>query len=87
MLKGLTDTEIYGNLFLYNFAGHEWRTAAYFLRPTQKWQDWLAEEIEFVFGDQTHDQVWAYNQFPRLKRYLAIMVKLTESRGTRKSDR
>lgn len=35
------------------------------------------------------DQVcvwWAYNQFPRLKRCLAIMVKLTLSRGTGESD-
>ena len=77
--KGLTDTEIYGNLFLYNFAGHETTGniltySVLLLAAHPQWQDWLAEEIEYVLGDQPYDQAWAYNQFPRLKRCLAIMV-------------
>lgn len=79
VLKGLTDTEIYGNLFLYNFAGHETTGniltySILLLAAHPKCQDWLAEEIEYVFSDQAYDQVWAYDQFPRLKRCLAIMV-------------
>ena len=77
--KGLTDSEIYGNLFLYNFAGHETTGniltySILLLAAHPQWQDWLAEEIECVFGDQPCDQAWAYNQFPRLKRCLAVMV-------------
>ena len=77
--KGLTDSEIYGNVFLYNFAGHETTGniltySVLLLAAHPQWQNWLAEEIEQVFGDQPYNQAWAYNQFPRLKRCLAVMV-------------
>jgi cytochrome P450 len=77
--KGLTDSEIYGNIFLYNFAGHETTGniltySILLLAAHPQWQDWLAEEIEQVFGDQPYNQAWAYKQFPRLKRCLAVMV-------------
>ncbi len=79
VLKGLTDDEIYGNLFLYNFAGHETTGnlltySILLLAAYPQWQAWLAEEIEEVFGGQPYNQAWDYNQFPRLKRCRAVMV-------------
>jgi cytochrome P450 len=79
VLKSLTESEIYGNMFLYNFAGHETTGniltySVLVLAAHPQCQDWLAEEIEHVFGDQTCDQAWAYNHFPRSKRCLAVMV-------------
>ncbi len=77
--QGLTDAEIYGNMFLYNFAGHETTGniltySVLLLAAHPQWQDWLAEEIHHVFGHEPSDQAWTYSQFPRLKRCLAVMV-------------
>ena len=78
---GLTDEEIYGNLFIYNFAGHETTAnilayAVAFMACYPQWQEWVGEEIEEVFG-KGNDSVGEeeYQQtFPRLKRCLALMV-------------
>jgi len=76
---GLTEQEIYGNIFVFNFAGHDTtaNTLAFGIaliatRPDV--QDWIAEEINIVFG--TRDPVTSsYTEsFPRLKRCLAVAV-------------
>lgn len=75
---GLTDDEIYGNIFMYNLAGHETTantvaTALVLLAAYPQYQDWMAEEIESVVG--TSADAWQYGKaFPRLRRCLAVMV-------------
>jgi cytochrome P450 len=75
-----TDEEIYGNLFIYNLAGHDTtaNTLAYaitLLSIEPQWQTWVREEIQEVFGaeDEIQDQNYK-TAFPKLKRCLAIMV-------------
>lgn len=77
----LTDEEIYGNLFIWNFAGHDTTAgvlsyAVTLLSIYPHVQDWIGEEINGVFGDMPAEQ-WEYEKaFPRLKRCLALMVNL-----------
>ncbi|KAI2469560.1 cytochrome P450 [Annulohypoxylon bovei var. microspora] len=54
---GLTEREIYGNMFAFNFAGHDttahtFTFALYFLAAHPEVQDWLSEEIRDVLGDR-----------------------------------
>jgi len=80
--QGLNDDEIFGNLFIYNIAGHDTtaNTLAYtivLLSTDMKWQEWVGEEIDNVFAG---DQDWDYETvFPRLKRCLALMVRPKDS--------
>ncbi|KAI9644404.1 hypothetical protein NHQ30_007761 [Ciborinia camelliae] len=74
---GLTEQEIYGNIFLFNFAGHDttanslaFAIASIATRPDV--QDWIAEEINEVLGDQDAETSNYAEIFPRLKRCLAI---------------
>jgi len=84
----LSDEEIYGNLFIWNLAGHDTTatTLAYAFtvmsaRPDV--QDWLAEEVKTVFGD-SNPQEWDYETaFPKLKRCLATMVSYKSSKNWR----
>jgi cytochrome P450 len=75
----LTEDEIYGNLFIYSFAGHDTTagTLAYaiaLLARDNKIQSWIKEEINFVIGSG-QDETWDYEKmFPQLKRCIAIMV-------------
>ncbi|KAI1130116.1 cytochrome P450 [Nemania abortiva] len=77
---GLTESEIYGNMFVFNFAGHD--TTAHslmfsiaFLAANPLVQDWLSEELHRVFGDR-QPQEWDYhNDFPQLKRCNAILME------------
>lgn len=79
--SGLTDEEIYGNLFIYNLAGHETtaNTLAYavaLLSTNAKCQEWLSEEVVAVFGSEDAVKEWDYEKaFPRLKRCLAVMYE------------
>lgn len=77
---GLTESEIYGNMFAFNFAGHDttahtFTFALYFLAAHPDVQDWISEEIQCVLGDrQPHE--WDYRtDFPRLKRCLSVMYE------------
>ncbi|KAM7183158.1 Cytochrome P450 [Rhypophila sp. PSN 637] len=77
---GLTETEIYGNMFVFNFAGHDttahtFTFAMYFLAAHPEVQDWLAVEISNVLGNRKAEE-WNYRaDFPRLKRCLAVMYE------------
>ncbi|KAI9836332.1 MAG: hypothetical protein M1837_003399 [Sclerophora amabilis] len=79
--QGLTDQEIIGNVFLYNFAGHETtgNILAYcilLLAAYPQWQEWISEEIQHVVKDGPKTETWDYHQsFPRLKRCLAILLE------------
>jgi cytochrome P450 len=78
--SALTDEEIFGNLFIYNLAGHDTtaNTLAYavtMLAADIKWQEWIGEEIRSVFSGKDSVENWEYEEaFPRLKRCLALMV-------------
>lgn len=77
--KGLSDTEIFGNVFMYNFAGHDTTasTLAYIillLAAHPEVQDWIHEEIVFVTQNQPPES-WDYKDtFPALKRCHAVLV-------------
>lgn len=77
---GLTDEEIFGNIFAFNLAGHETtaNTIAFslvLLAAKPECQEWLAEEIQHVLGDGTDPESWNYDEsFSKLQRCLAVMV-------------
>lgn len=78
-LGGLTESEIYGNMFTFNFAGHDttahtFTFALYFLAANPAVQDWISEEIHHVMGDRAPDE-WLYSDYPRLKRCLAVIYE------------
>lgn len=78
--NGLSNEEIFGNLFIYNLAGHDTtaNTLAYavtLMSMDDRWQDWIREELTEVFGVEDDIEDWAYeNAFPRLRRCMALMV-------------
>ena len=81
--KALTSDEIWGNIFILNFAGHD--TTANALTYTlmllsifTDMQDWIAEEIQEVLPEKDSKQ-WTYETaFPRLKRcQCALVSRLT----------
>lgn len=75
---GLSETEIYGNIFVFNFAGHDTtaHTLAFtlhLLAAAPEIQEWVSEELDHVFGNAPVD-AWNYlSHFPRLKRTLALL--------------
>lgn len=76
----LSETEIYGNMFMLNFAGHDttahtFTFGIYFLAANPDVQDWLSEEIHAVLPSND-PSTWSYaTTFPRLKRCLAVMLE------------
>ncbi|KAI0099427.1 cytochrome P450 [Daldinia grandis] len=77
---GLTEGEIYGNMFAFNFAGHDttahtFTFALYFLAAHPDVQDWLSQEIRHILGNRPRSE-WDYRaDFPRLKRCLSVMYE------------
>lgn len=77
---GLTASEIFGNIFVFNFAGHDTtaNTLSYcvlLLAAHPTYQDWIAEELQHVLEDED-PETWDYDEvFPKLKRCLAILVR------------
>ncbi|KLO90254.1 TRI7-trichothecene biosynthesis [Fusarium fujikuroi] len=77
--RHLTDSEIYGNLFSYNLAGHETtsNTLAYatiLLAAYPEWQKWAAEEVDQVTAGVDLKDLDYETYYPQLKRVLAIML-------------
>ncbi len=81
--SSLSHDEIMGNLFIYNVAGHDTTAntiayALYLLAANPHLQDWIGEEIQSVFAENTDVESWEYEKaFPKLKRCLALMVRLS----------
>ncbi|TEY34808.1 hypothetical protein BOTCAL_0614g00080 [Botryotinia calthae] len=77
--QGFTEDEIYGNLFVYNFAGHDTTAVIlnwtiYLLAAHPEVQDWISEEINTVITNDM-PSTWDFKElYPRLNRCLAIMV-------------
>ena len=80
--KGLTAEEIFGNIFVINFAGHDTtaNTLAFsilLLAANAEVQDWVAEELQEVIT-KTGSKTWDYGVlFPELKRCRAVLVCIT----------
>lgn len=76
----LADDEVFGNIFTFAFAGHETtaNTVAFalvLLAANPQCQEWLAEEISHVLGENGSPEAQKYEEvFPKLKRCLAVMV-------------
>ena len=81
--KGLSESEIYGNIFVYNFAGHDttaitFSWAVYLLAAHPEFQDWIGAEIShYVLNDNCSLASNFSHLFPKLKRCRAIMVSKT----------
>lgn len=80
--RGLSIDEIFGNIFILNFAGYDTTAnilafASYLLAINPEVQDWLAEEIAAVAGSaEAPLETWDYHTyFPRLKRCRAILLE------------
>lgn len=78
--KGLTESEIFGNIFVFNFAGHDTtaNTLAYsvmLLAAHPEVQDWISKEIRSILPEE-NSETWNYEHtFPRLKRCFAVLVR------------
>ncbi|TGJ81617.1 hypothetical protein E0Z10_g7140 [Xylaria hypoxylon] len=78
--EGLTESEIYGNMFTFNFAGHDTTAhsstfSLYFLAANPKVQDWISEEIQQVLGNRHLHEIDYRADFPRFKRCLAVLYE------------
>ena len=79
--KGLTVDEIFGNVFVINFAGHDTtaNTLAFsmlLLAAYPEVQDWVGEEVNAITAND-QSETWDYTQvFPELKRCRAVLVCL-----------
>ena len=77
--EGLTEEEVYGNVFVFNFAGHDATANSLaigicLLATRPDIQDWIGEEINAVFaGVESKDSSYE-DAFPCLPRCLAVVV-------------
>lgn len=77
--KGLSVDEIFGNIFVINFAGHDTtaNTLAFgvlLLAAHPEVQAWIAQEVRYHIKGES-PILWQYNDlFPKLVRYQAVMV-------------
>ena len=78
--NGLTDDEIYGNIFMYSFASHESTGHAisyafYHFAAFPNWQEWVIEGVNQVFASSKTIDILNYEElFPYPKRCLAVVV-------------
>ncbi|KAI4170343.1 MAG: hypothetical protein LQ346_008873, partial [Caloplaca aetnensis] len=82
--RGLTDEEIFGNIFAYNLAGHETTAntvaaALVLLAAQPKYQDWVRKEIKETQAATKGDYE---AMFPRLQRCLAVMYETLRLYGS-----
>ena len=78
-LKPLTEAEILGNIFVFNFAGHDTTaiSMAYgmlLIAAHPLVQDWVHEELQYYIKDQNPSTIDYNATFPKLKRCLAVLV-------------
>lgn len=78
--KGLSVEEIFGNIFVINFAGHDTtaNTLAFsmlLLAAHPEVQDWCSEELQVVLPSDV--ETWEYEKlFEKLKRCRAVLVSV-----------
>lgn len=78
---GLTKSEIFGNMFVFNFSGHDttahtFAFAIYSLAADLEIQDWLFEETNAVFGDKPAQEWTAGESFSSLRHCLAVLFEI-----------
>ena len=79
--KPLSIDEILGNIFVFNFAGHDTTSislayALFLLVAHPEVQDWISEEINFYLASEDNPSQWQYEStFPKLQRCLAVLVR------------
>ncbi|KAJ8071712.1 hypothetical protein OCU04_002028 [Sclerotinia nivalis] len=78
--KGLTIDEIFGNIFVINFAGHDTtaNTLAFsmiLLAAYPEVQDWVAEELKEVIKDPKDDILEYEKVFEKLNRCRAVLLE------------
>ena len=83
----LSDSEIYGNIFAFNLAGHETTAntiavAIVLLAAYPQYQDWLVEELDMVSESSKGDLQDYHTLFPKLQRCLAIMYETLRLYGS-----
>lgn len=83
----LDDSEVTGNLYIYNLAGHDTTAstlnfAITLLAAQPQWQEWIAEEIDTVVREDQSSMRYA-QVFPKLHRCLALMVSV-KSRASKR---
>jgi hypothetical protein len=82
--QGLSVDEIFGNIFVINFAGHDTtaNTLAFstlLLAAYPDVQQWVAEELANVIGEKPQEE-WNYaDLYPRLKRCQAVLVSIIDT--------
>lgn len=82
--KPLSIDEILGNIFIFNFAGHDTTSislayAIFLLVAHPEVQEWISEEINFYLGSEPDPTKWQYETtFPKLQRCLAVLVSSTK---------
>ncbi|KAF1956845.1 cytochrome P450 [Byssothecium circinans] len=75
----LSREEVMGNIFVYNFAGHD-TTAHTFaftfmlLAINPSVQEWMAEEMDYILGDKETVNA-EYTLYPRFVRTLAVLLE------------
>ncbi|KAL9091685.1 MAG: hypothetical protein Q9165_004761 [Trypethelium subeluteriae] len=85
---GLSDDELYGNLFIYNMAGHETTTntvatSIAYLAAAPQWQDWICEELRAVLGKSSSVGEWDYaDVYPQLRRCQAVQLETLRLHGS-----
>lgn len=77
--SGLSEDEVYGNLFIFSLAGHDTTAgtlhfAIVLLAVYPEWQDWIGEEIDAVRRGDPSGLCFYEETFPKLVRCLALMV-------------
>ena len=78
--EGLTEEEVYGNVFVFNFAGHDATANSLaigicLLATRPDLQDWIADEINAVLADVPSEESSYEATFQRLPRCLAVVVR------------
>lgn len=80
ILKPLSIPEILGNIFVFNFAGHDTTAislsyAVLLLVAYPEIQDWISEEINQYLPSASSEDSRSYeDNFPKLQRCLAVLV-------------
>ena len=80
-MRPLSVDEILGNVFLFNFAGHDTTAISFaysvlLLVAHPEVQEWIGEELDYYL-ESDKSETWRYELvFPRLKRCLAVLVRL-----------
>ncbi|TVY85427.1 putative cytochrome P450 CYP13A1 [Lachnellula suecica] len=79
-MNPLTDAEIFGNIFVFNFAGHDTTAislafAMLLLVANPEVQDWIQEEIRYYANTEDLSTLEYNKVFPKLKRCLAVLME------------